>query len=272
MFHRLAPWFTHRVDERIERILRAALETADQRGVSRPHLTDLSAEDRNHLALSTLAYLRTRPHTPSPHPKWRQVRGFDAGVLRWWNDHLGGPYPSPATRRLQTLRSDIYDFLDDELHLVVKEPGQSSPVHLAPADDLHDSPSIKVTDRTIHVSDHGAGFGDAETNRLVEAAAMRVAIETYAGWDFDDVSKDKCGWDITFRRNDREEHVEVKGVKGQKPRVLLTRGEVAVAQRDPLWKLLVVTRALVAPQPHPFERERVLEVIDPYVYVADLTY
>jgi hypothetical protein len=64
--------------------------------------------------------------------------------------------------------------------------------------------------------------------------------------------------------------VEVKGVSGQKPRVLLTRGEVAAAQRDPLWRLLVVTRALVAPQPHAYERELVLEVIDPYVYVADL--
>ena len=242
------PWFTHQMDERVERILREALHTSDQRGVSRPRIPDLSAEDRNRLALATLEYLRSRPYTPSPYPKWRQVRGFDAGVLRWWNDHLGGPFPSRTTQRLQALRGDIYDFLEDELGRVVKEPGQNSPVHLAPAGAGEESPADELTDRTIYVTDRGAGFGDAETNRVVETAAMRVAIDTYAGWEADDVSRAKCGWDITFRRDGLEHHVEVEGVSGQKPRILLTHNEVAVARHDPFWKLLVVTRALVAPQ------------------------
>jgi hypothetical protein len=50
------PWFTHQMDERVERILREALHTSDQRGVSRPRITDLSAEDRNRLALATLVF------------------------------------------------------------------------------------------------------------------------------------------------------------------------------------------------------------------------
>jgi hypothetical protein len=176
-------WFTHQMDQSVERILREALHAADERGVSRPRITDLGVEDRNRLALSTLEYLRSRPHAPSPYPKWQQVRGFDAGVLRWWNDHLGGPFPSPTTQRLQTLRGDIYDFLEDDLGRIVKEPGQNSPVHLAPADAVDVAPTDELTNRTIHVSDRGAGFGDAATNRLVEAAAMRVAIDTYAGWE-----------------------------------------------------------------------------------------
>ena len=257
------------MNQSVGRILREALHAADERGVSRPRITDLPVEDRNQLALSTLEYLRSRPHTPSPYPKWQQVRGFDAGVLRWWNDHLGGPFPSPTTQRLQTLRGDIYDFLEDDLGRIVKEPGQNSPVHLAPADAANVAPTDELTNRTIHVSDRGAGFGDAATNRLIEAAAMRVAIDTYAGWEHEDVSKANCGWDITFRRNDLEHHVEVKGVSAQKPRVLLTRNEVAVAQRDPLWRLLVVTRALVAPRTHAFPRETVLELACPYVYSAD---
>jgi hypothetical protein len=59
-------------------------------------------------------------------------------------------------------------------------------------------------------------------------------------------------------------------VSGQKTRILLTRNEVAAAQRDPCWRLLVVTRALVAPQTHIFDRETVLEHADAYVYIADL--
>lgn len=258
------------MDERVENILRKALQASDQRGVTRPRIADLSVEDRNHLAVATLEFLRSRPHSPSPYPMWLQVRGFDAGVLRWWNDHLGGPFPSSTTQSLQTLRGDIYDFLEDELGRIVKEPGQNSPVHIAPSESRNGKRD-ELTGRTIQMDDRGAGFGDAETNRLVEAAAMRIALEHYAGWDADDVSKEKCGWDITFRLDDAEHHVEVKGVSGQKPRVLLTRNEVAVAKWDRAWKLLVVTRALVAPQVQVFERERVLDHADPYVYVADLS-
>lgn len=252
-------------------ILHGALETSQSRGVSRSRITDLTERDRDYLALATLEYLRSRRHTPSPHPGWQQVRGFDAGVLRWWNDHLGGPFPSPTTQRLQTLRGDIYDFLEDEVGLIVKEPGQNSPVHLAPPDRRSNPTVDEFSERTIHVTDGGAGFGDAETNRLVEAAAMRLAVESYAGWEAQDVSRDKCGWDLTFSREDEVHHVEVKGVAGQKPRILLTRNEVAVAREDPNWRLLVVTRALVDPKVHVFNREAMLASVDAYMYVADLS-
>ena len=99
---------------------------------------------------------------------------------------------------------------------------------------------------------------------------MRIAIETYAGWQPKDVNGEKCGWDITFRRGAVVHHVEVKGVSGQRPRVLLTRNEVAVARRDPCWRLLVVTRVLVAPQAHVFEPDSVLKSVDAYMYVTDL--
>jgi hypothetical protein len=170
------------MDERVEHILREALHASDQRGVSRPRIADLSVEDRNHLALSTLEYLRSRRYTPSPYPKWHQVRGFDAGVLRWSNDHLGGPFPSRTTERLQTPRGDIYDFLGDELGRVVKEPGQNSPVHLAPADAVDESPTDELTARTIHVTDQGTGFGDAETSaphpQRGVSRARRPTVET----------------------------------------------------------------------------------------------
>ena len=67
-----------------------------------------------------------------------------------------------------------------------------------------------------------------------------------------------------------ERHVEVKGVSGQRPKVLLTRNEVAVACADTLWSLLVVTRALVSPQVHEFSSAVVVDTVEPYIYLADL--
>lgn len=255
--------------ERLGDILLDALRTAEERGVTRPRITDLSPRHRDHLAKATLAFLASRRHTESPNPGWIQVRSFDAGVLRWWNEHLGGPFPSATTARLQTLRGDIYDFLD-EVGRIAKEPGQDSPVHLAPIDSNGGELPGELDRRTIQVSSSGAGFGDAETNRLVEAAAMRAAVQHYVGWEADDVSQQKCGWDITFRRGTDERHVEVKGVSGQRPKIMLTRNEVAVAQADDFWSLLVVTRALLAPEVREFDSSVVLETVEPYVYIADL--
>lgn len=162
----------------------------------------------------------------------------------------------------------MYDYLDD-VGRIAKEPGQYSPVHVAPPGN-NEEPAERLDQRTIQVSNSGAGFGDAETNRVVEAAAMRTAITHYSDWEPDDVSQRKCGWDITFRRGVDELHVEVKGVSGQRPKVLLTRNEVAVARADPQWTLLVVTRALVSPQVYEARRETMLEAVEPFVYLADL--
>lgn len=182
---------------------------------------------------------------------------------------MGGPFPSTTTERLQTLRGDIYDFLD-EVGRIAKEPGQQSPVHVAPLAQSDEDTVEELDQRTIQVSSAGAGFGNAETNRLVETAAMRAAEAHYIGWDAEDVSREKCGWDITFRRGLDERHVESKGVSGQRAKVLLTRNEVAAARTDPLWSLLVVTRALVAPGLQEFSATLVLDTVEPYVYLADL--
>lgn len=76
--------------------------------------------------------------------------------LRWWNDHLGGPFPRTTTRRLQTLRGDIYDFLEDELGRMSKNPVRTRQFTLPPADPAQDLPVDDLTDRTINISDRGA--------------------------------------------------------------------------------------------------------------------
>ena len=52
--------------------------------------------------------------------------------------------------------------------------------------------------------------------------------------------------------------------------MLLTRNEMEKAANDPLWSLVVVTQALVAPVVHVFDRDAVATAAVPYVYRADL--
>jgi hypothetical protein len=125
----------------------------------------------------------------------------------------------------------------------------------------------------IVVGRSGAGFGDPVKNVVVETHAMAAVIEYLEadGWRCDDVSSRKCGWDITATRPGRERHVEVKGVSGSRPIVLLTRNEVATARMDPDWCLIVVTQALSKQEVHEYSAEDAVAASEPYVYRADLS-
>jgi len=103
-----------------------------------------------------------------------------------------------------------------------------------------------VTGGTITVGQGGATYGDPATNRLVEHAAVDEATRHYEsmGYTVEDVGSRKLGWDLTCRsRRDGVRRVEVKGVAGDGPAVLLTRNEVRSAQEDDGWELAVVTQA-----------------------------
>ncbi len=120
------------MDSPVARILRKALAESDKRGVRRPRITDLSADEVHTLSAATLQFLRTRPSQPSSWPGWVEVGSFEVGVNRWWNAEIEEPFPSDISKRLQTLRGDIYDHLEDEQGLIVKGRGQKSPIHLSP--------------------------------------------------------------------------------------------------------------------------------------------
>lgn len=264
------PWFTPRMNRTVADVLRDALEDAERRAVRSPTLDRLSNGDLQLLAAETLAFLRSRPSTASPIPNWRQVKSFDAGVNPWWKEQIGSSPSGDAAARLRKLRAQIYDYLEDELRLVSKGPGQNAAIHLAPAGEVLSSEDASGVPRKISIGPNGAGFGDAETNRIVEAAAMRRVVEHFGEWDYEDVSVLKIGWDITFTRGEEQRHVDVKGLSGRGPSVLLTRNEVEKAVSDPLWSLVVVTQALVAPVVHDVDREAVARAALPYVYRADL--
>lgn len=92
----------------------------------------------------------------------------------------------------------------------------------------------------------GAGFGDPETNRKVERAAVSFVTDWYEseGWTVESVEAEKCGYDLLCRNGAKENHVEVKGVQGELVSFIITAAEVRQAQKDSDFVLCVVTSAL----------------------------
>jgi hypothetical protein len=125
----------------------------------------------------------------------------------------------------------------------------------------------------ITVAPGGAGFGDPLANSVVESAAMDAVTEFYGDdWKAKDVSLDKVGWDITFTHKRTREiaRVEVKGLSGDRPIVLLTANEIRAAREDSDWYLAVVTRALTKPKVAEYSAAEALASAEPYVYKARL--
>lgn len=92
----------------------------------------------------------------------------------------------------------------------------------------------------------GAGFGDPETNKLVERSAVECVTKQYkaAGWNVTSVEAEKCGYDLLCKKGKEEEHVEVKGVRGAVVSFIITAGEVRRAKNDQSFVLQVVTNSL----------------------------
>lgn len=92
----------------------------------------------------------------------------------------------------------------------------------------------------------GAGFGDPETNRKVEWAAVSFVTQWYEsrGWKVESVEAQKRGYDLLCAKGSAEEHVEVKGVQGDLPAFIITAGEVRQAQNNLNFVICVVTSAL----------------------------
>ena len=137
---------------------------------------------------------------------------------------------------------------------------------------LEDWPEYIEADEEITVSGRGAGFGGAAQNLVVERAAMEAVINYYDGWDYEDVSADKVGWDVTFanKRTQEISRVEVKGVSGDHPTVLLTANEVRAAEEESDWHLAIVTRALSAPNVVEYSAQEAIDAAEPYVYRAKM--
>lgn len=124
------------------------------------------------------------------------------------------------------------------------------------------------------MGESGAGFGDPETNKLIELAAIEVVSRYYKAnlhCEVTDVGSQKLGWDLSCLTPDGTLYrVEVKGVAGRQPSVLLTKNEVRSAREDQNWELAVVTSALKNPRLSIYDPRDVLAQVEPYIYRLDL--
>lgn len=108
---------------------------------------------------------------------------------------------------------------------------------------IDDKPSVAAPEA---LRKSGAGFGDAETNLLVERAAIRkvTRLLKQRGFVVTSRERDSIGYDLDARRGRTELHVEVKGVSGAPIQFPITRNEVSRATSDPSFRLFVVTEAI----------------------------
>jgi hypothetical protein len=225
----------------------------------------------------------------------------------WGFGHVTGPLrPYKAPRRLQgqqdfwtdsTARSSAKFAVDLDIPLskvpipaadlvaagihdleVQRQPLGSNPSwvsnqQLGQLQPLTPTLTAATGEEEITVTSHGAGFGTAAQRQAAEDAAMQTVRKHYeaAGWNVQDVSALKCGWDLTCSRGNQVEKVEVKGVSGAKPSVLLTANELRAAAAHKEWTLAVVTFATTAPLLSSYSSAQTRKAAAPYVFRADLS-
>ena len=248
----------------LEELLHAALTRATDAGRLGVKATDLTETELDDLLTLCVEFLWDKRTEPSPRiDGWWLSAG---GIRPWWEKeaHLN----EREALSLRSLRTEAYDLLE-ERGLIVKGPGNVVPIHVSPL-ELRRGPQSAT--EVITVTATGAGYGDPATNARVEKAAMDLVASAYRdqGWDVEDVSAAKLGWDITAHRPGEVRHLEVKGVSGAKPVILLTRNEHATAIAQTNWRLAVVTQALTSPTLREFAPEQVLDASAPHVYRVQL--
>lgn len=120
----------------------------------------------------------------------------------------------------------------------------------------------------------GSGFGDSETNRQIEQAAVLFAKNYYEQnhWLVESVESEKCGYDLLCTKGSNQEHVEVKGIQGSLVSFVITSGEVKQSKSNKYFVLCAVTSVLSTPTLHRFSASEFREkfTLDPISYRASL--
>lgn len=158
---------------------------------------------------------------------------------------------------------------------IFRQPQMSNPLVVTQEEMAALGDHLPVeTPQVITVNASGAGFGSYESRAVVEVAAMDAVTDYYRdlGWSVEDVSAQCLGWDITASSPGGEIHkVEVKGVSGLKPIILLTRNEARAAGTELGWLLAIVTQALTEPKMMFKDGAATLAAAAPFMFQADFT-
>jgi len=99
------------------------------------------------------------------------------------------------------------------------------------------------------IKNGGAGFGDPETNRRVERAAILHVESLYrsAGWLVVSREKEHLGYDLLCKKDGKELCLEVKGIRQTIQSFIITKKEKDTA-KDARFRLCLVTSALTNPE------------------------
>ncbi|GAA1651196.1 protein NO VEIN domain-containing protein [Catellatospora bangladeshensis] len=156
---------------------------------------------------------------------------------------------------------------------VLRQPQMANPLFVT-ADELAALEEYLPPPRDVTVTASGAGFGSPANRAAVEQAAMDAVRSHYedGGWTADDVSAQCLGWDLTCTSPTGTVHlVEVKGVSGAKPTILLTSNEARAAKQEPDWRLAVVTTALSTPTLRIVDGPTAMGASRPFLHQVDLS-
>lgn len=95
----------------------------------------------------------------------------------------------------------------------------------------------------------GGGFGDAQTRKEVEQAAIAAVTRDLKsrGFVVEDHQRENRGYDLLARKGRSSLLVEVKGTDAPSPRFFLSRNEHRCSQRNAQWRLEVVCSARNVP-------------------------
>lgn len=175
----------------------------------------------------------------------------------------------------QDLRADGIDDLEIQESPEIPNPSWVSSSQLARIEELLLGwPDMPERVEELTVTGRGAGAGDAFTNEVVQDAARDAVDVVYSGegWSIEDVSAEGLGWDLNATHPEGDElKIKVKGVTGDKPKVLFTAAELSAARANEDWILVVVTRAISKPETWEFTAAEALNAAKSYVFRADFT-
>ena len=167
--------------------------------------------------------------------------------------YLTNQFPGPNIRELRRVRgiSKAY-FLkagpSQTIYPLTRSQGRQlqSLAEEKHAADISDTAMTKPREEAAINRFLGAGFGSVEENRRVERAAIRTAVKYLRaqGWSIESKERDRVGYDLDCIRMNRKMHVEVKGIRGDAPKFILTAGEHTRVRDDGTFALCIVTRAL----------------------------
>lgn len=186
--------------------------------------------------------------TDEPYIDLQALRKGKFNEVEWTNQNLAVRVPGTVSRALEK-----HLWGEDHASARSRVSGTRARVSRAQAKEPDSAETAQLAESLAS----GAGFGDPETNRLVESAAVIRVTEHYRkrGWEVLDVSREKRGYDLECIKGRATQHVEVKGVAGDRQAINLTENERRQAAEDRAFVLVIVTSALLNPTLHIYTAE-----------------